>query len=120
MLNISIAFNSGMLACRANVLRGLFRSLRRCLCLLPNPLMCFVHCNGSRFLGFHVRVRSGGHKSSYLKKVQRLLPNPNQLASSNGKAESIDHSHGASCDSFYDDSCNFLDLFSESIYVNVE
>jgi len=120
MLTISIAFNSGLLLCRANVLRGLFRSLRRSLCLLPNTLMCFVHCNGSRFLGFHVRVRSGRHKSSYLKIVQRLRPNPNQLASSNGKADFKERSHGESCDSNSDDSFNFNDLFSEACFAYID
>jgi hypothetical protein len=102
------------------VLRVLFRGLGGCLFPLPNTLPCFVNCNGSRFLVFHVRVRSGRHKSSYLKIVQRLRPNPNQLASSNGKADFKDRSHGESCDSDSDDTFNFHDLFSEACFAYID
>ena len=99
---------------RANVLRVLFRELRRCLFLLRNTLSCFIHCDCSGFLAFVVRVRSRRHKSSYLKIVQRLRPDPNQLVSFNGKANSKERSHRESCDSKSDDICNFHDLFSEA------
>ena len=104
---------------RANVLRGLFRGLGGYLFPLPNTLPRFVNCNGSRFLVFHVRVRSGRHKSSCLKIVQRLRPNPNQLASSNGEADSQERSHGESCDSNSNDSFNFHDLFSEACFAYI-
>src|SRR6266852_8243932 len=95
-------------------MRVLLSKLRRSLLLFPDTLPCFVHCNGSRFLDFIVRVRSRWHKSSYLKIVQRLRPNPNQLVSSDGKANSKKCSHRESCDSKSDDICNFHDLFSEA------
>jgi hypothetical protein len=103
-----------ILLCRANVLRVLFRKLRRCLFLLPNTLSCFIHCDCSGFLVVLMRVRTWWHKSSYLKIVQRLRPNPNQLVSSDGKADSKERSHRESCDSKSDDSCNFHDFFSEA------
>src|SRR5260370_28828063 len=103
-----------ILFCRANVLRVLFRRLRRCLFLLPNTLSCFIHGDGSGFLVFVVRVRSRWHKSSYLKIVQRLRPNPNQLVSSDGKANSKKCYHRKSCASKSDDICNFHDLSSEA------
>src|SRR5260370_13717474 len=92
----------------------LFRRLILCLCLLPNTLSCFIHCDCSGFLVFVVRVRSRWHKSSYLKIVQRLRPNPNQLVSSDGKSDSKERSNRESCDSKSDDSCNFHDLSSEA------
>src|ERR1700730_7208295 len=95
-------------------MRGLLSKVGRGLLFFPDTLPCFVYCNGSRFLDFVVRVRSGRHKSSYLKKVQRLRPNPNQLVSSNGKADSKERSHRESCESKSDDSFNFHDLSSEA------
>src|SRR5271169_4400004 len=67
----------------------------------------FINCDCSGFLAFVVRVRSRWHKSSYLKIVQRLCPNPNQLVSSDGKANSKKCSHRESCNSKSDDICNF-------------
>src|SRR5580700_6098283 len=89
------------------MLCALFRGLRRCLLLIHNTQSCFIHCNGSRLLVFIVEVRSRWHKSSYLKIVQRLRPNPNQLVGFNRKANSKERSHRESRDSKSDDSCNF-------------
>ena len=96
------------------MLRALFRSLRRCLFLIPNTLSCFIHCNGSRFLVFVVRVRSRRHQPPSPKIIQLLSPNPNQLVGFNRKADSKERSHRESCDSKSDDSCNFHDLSSEA------
>jgi hypothetical protein len=98
----------------------LFRKLRLCLFLLPNTLSCFIHCDGSGFLVFVLRVRSRWHKSSYLKIVQRLRSNPNQLVSSNGKADSKKCSHRESCDSKSDNSFNFHDLSSEACCASID
>ena len=95
-------------------MRVLLSKLGRSLLLFPNTLSCFIHCDGSGFLVFVVRVRSRWHKSSYGKIVQRLRPNPHQLVSSNGKADSKERSHRESCDSKSDNICNFHDLSSEA------
>jgi hypothetical protein len=86
-----------------------FRMLRRCLFLLPNTLSSFIHRDRRRLL-----IGSRRHKSSYFKIVQRLRPNPNQLVSPNGKADSKERSQRKRADSKSDDSCNFHDLSSEA------
>ena len=80
------------------------------LFLLTNTLSSFIHCNRRRFL-----VRSRRHKSSYFKIVQRLRPNPNQLVSPNGKANSKERSQRERADSKSDDSGNFHDLSCEAV-----
>src|SRR6266446_4765156 len=95
-------------------MRVLFCRLRRCLFLLPNTLPSFIHCNSSRFLVFVVEVRSRRHQPSSPKVIQLLSPNPNQLVSPNGKANSKERSQRERADSKSDDSCNFHDLSSEA------
>src|SRR6266436_1915433 len=96
------------------MLRVLFRGLRRCLFLLSNTLSCFIHSNGSRLLVFVMEVSSRRQQPSSPKIIQLFCPNPDQLVSSDGQADSKERSHRESCDSKSDDSCNFHDLSSEA------
>src|SRR5260370_31851919 len=69
-------------------MRVLLSKLGRSLLLFPNTCSGFNHSDGSWLLVVFIRVRSRRHKSSYLKIIQLLGPNPNQLVSFNRKANS--------------------------------